>query len=74
MLVKKVFEEDNNDVYFMEIMEDKIVINNNYKGILIYDSTFNLVKKIDLFEGFFVDFTIKGKKGRGCKKSCVYGN
>ena len=63
MLVKDIFEEDKNDIYFLEIVGDKVVINDNYKGILIFDDRFNLVKKIDIFEEIIVDFTIKGKNG-----------
>ena len=58
-----VLEADDNDVYFMDIINDKIVMNDNYHGILVYDENFQLIKKIELFHDFIVDFALKGKDG-----------
>ena len=32
----------NNDIYFMEVVEEKIIINDNYDGVLILDSDLNI--------------------------------
>lgn len=53
----------NNDIYFMEIALDKIVINDNYDGILILDREFNIVKTIKLFDDIVIDTSfVKGKE------------
>lgn len=47
-----IFEKiDNNDIYFIEIVSNVVVINDNYGGIQILDDKFNIIKKIELFEG-----------------------
>jgi len=45
MLVKiKEFVQRDNDVYFFQTVSDKIIINDNYVGLLILDSDLNLIK------------------------------
>jgi len=45
MLVKiKEFVQRDNDVYFFKPVSDKIIINDNYVGLLILDSDLNLIK------------------------------
>lgn len=39
-----------NDVYFMEIVGKKIVVNDNYNGIMIFDNNLKLIKKLFLIE------------------------
>lgn len=39
-----------NDVYFIQVVGNKIVINNNYEGIIVYDYGINKIKEIQLFE------------------------
>lgn len=45
----------NNDIYFIEIVQDKIIINDNYDGIIILDSQFNIIKKIKLLDDMVID-------------------
>ena len=49
MEVKNV-ELLNNDAYFMEIVNNMIVVNDNYKGLIIFDSELRLIEKIELIE------------------------
>lgn len=49
----------NNDVYFLEIVKDRILINDNYNGILIYDYNLKLIKKIFLFDQMVISSSIK---------------
>lgn len=46
----KTKEFEKNDIYFMEVLSDKIIINDNYDGILILDNNLNLIKKLNIFE------------------------
>jgi len=51
MIIKtKEFNQNNNDVYFIEILSDKIIINDNYNGILILDNNLELIKRLEVFE------------------------
>lgn len=51
----------NNDIYFMQVVSDKIVINDNYEGILILDSGLNTIKSIKLLDDLVIDISfIKG--------------
>lgn len=53
MLIKtKEFKQ--NDIYFMEVLSDKIIINDNYDGILILDNNLDLIKRLNIFEGITV--------------------
>lgn len=45
----------NNDIYFMETIQDKIIINDNYCGVFILDSDFNIIKNIHTFEDMVID-------------------
>lgn len=47
----KEFVQDNNDMYFLEIVADKIVVNDNYSGVLILDRNLNVLKSLPLIEG-----------------------
>lgn len=54
---------EGNDIYFLEVLGDKIVVNDNYSGLLIYDSELNLLQEIKLMDGFVIEsFFRKGKK------------
>ena len=35
----------NNDIYFIETVQDKIIINDNYEGVIILDSHLDIIKK-----------------------------
>lgn len=61
MLIDTIEIQDN-DVYFLEAVNDKIVINDNYNGILIFDSTFNLLKKIYLINDLIIYFSYKNEE------------
>ncbi len=50
----KEVEFYDNDVYFLAIVNNRIVVNNNYKGILILDVELNLKKDIDITSGFII--------------------
>lgn len=53
MLIKtKEFKQS--DIYFMEVLSDKIIINDNYDGILILDNNLDLIKRLNIFEGITV--------------------
>lgn len=54
LISKKEFKQNDNDIYFMEVVLDKIVVNDNYEGILIFDDNLNLVKKLKLLEDMIV--------------------
>ena len=38
----------NNDIYFMEIIGKRVVINNDYNGVMILDDHLQLIKKLFL--------------------------
>ena len=40
----------NNDAYFMEIVNNMIVVNDNYKELIIFNSELRQIKKIELIE------------------------
>lgn len=44
----------NNDIYFMEVVSDKIIINDNYDGVLILDSELNIIKRIKLLDDLMI--------------------
>ena len=45
--MNKILKE--NDTYFLQVVKDKIIINDNYEGIIIYDDNLNVVSKIKTF-------------------------
>lgn len=50
MLIKeKELNMKDDDIYFLEVVSDKIVINDNYKGIQIIDKNLNIIKKLEIF-------------------------
>jgi hypothetical protein len=50
MIIKtKNYSQNDNDIYFLDVVYDKIVVNDNYDGIQILDSNLNLIKKIKIF-------------------------
>lgn len=44
----------DNDIYFMEVVEDRIVVNDNYCGLLLLNSKLEQVGKIDIFDGLTI--------------------
>lgn len=53
MKIEKIYS--NNDIYFIEIVQDKIIINDNYEGVIILDGQLNIVKKFELLDDMVVD-------------------
>ena len=51
---KKVLRVQNNDIYFLEKVADMIVINDNYKGILVYNNQLEKMDHIDLLENLMI--------------------
>lgn len=49
----------DNDIYFIETVQDKIIINDNYEGVIILDSCFNVVKKLKLFDDMVIDTSFR---------------
>jgi hypothetical protein len=52
-------EFTGNDIYFMEVVGDKIIINDNYKGIYILDNDLNVEKNIKLLDDMIIDTSFK---------------
>lgn len=44
----------NNDVYFMETMEDIILINNNYSGLIFFNSNLEQIGKVEIIENLSI--------------------
>lgn len=53
-LSKKITD---NNVYFMEIVSDQIIINNNYEGVIILDSDLKIVKEINIMDNLVIDLS-----------------
>lgn len=53
----------NNDVYFMEVLEDIVVINDNYCGFLLFNSNLEQICRVKIFEGLSIYSSFKhGRK------------
>ncbi|MCQ2019381.1 hypothetical protein [Clostridium butyricum] len=44
--MEKIIE--GKDIYFMDIVQDKIIVNDNYEGILVFDTKLNLLKQMKI--------------------------
>lgn len=53
MNVSKWFTD--NDTYFIEIVSDKIIINENYEGVLILDHDLNIIKELKIISGMSIE-------------------
>ena len=49
----------DNDLYFLEVIGDRIIINDNYEGVIILDKDFNELDKLRIFTDFVVDVSFK---------------
>lgn len=56
MKIQKEFFD--NDVYFLQTISDRILVNDNYNGILIYDFNLKLINKIFLFDQMVISSSI----------------
>lgn len=55
MLVKsKEFVLENNDTYFLEKIADKLIVNDNYTGVIIFNESLDIIKTLKLFEGITI--------------------
>jgi len=52
-------ELKGNDIYFLEIIGEKILVNDNYSGVLVYDRELNLLQTIKFMDGFLIEFSVK---------------
>ena len=50
---------NDNDLYFLEVVGGRIIINDNYKGVIILDEDFNELYKLSIFTDFAVDLSFK---------------
>lgn len=44
----------NNDIYFLNTMNSKLIINNDYKGIFVLDKELSVLKSIDIVPDFCI--------------------
>ena len=49
----------DNDLYFLEVIGDRIIINDNYEGAIILYTDFNELCKLRIFTDFVVDISFK---------------
>lgn len=45
---------NGNDIYYLQVIGDRIIINDNYEGIIIFDYKINMLKKIKIYEGIYI--------------------
>ena len=48
-------ELTDNDVYFIAVVQDKIIVNDNYDGILIFNHDLEVIKRCRLFNDMVID-------------------
>lgn len=44
----------DNDVYFMEVLKDMILINNNYSGLILFNSNLEQICRLEVIEGLSI--------------------
>lgn len=47
-------EFENNDVYFMEVLKDMILINYNYSGLILFNNNLEQIHKLEVIEGLLI--------------------
>jgi hypothetical protein len=57
--VKVVRDFTGNDIYFMEVLSDKVVVNDGYEGLLVLDSRLKTVCKHRVMNGLMIDVAFK---------------
>lgn len=60
---RQIKEFTQNDIYFMEVLSDKIIINDNYNGILVFDKNLELIKKLEIFEDITIYYSFVNNIG-----------
>jgi hypothetical protein len=51
--LNEIFVE-NNDIYVLECHQKRVIVNNNYSGIKLYNMNLELQSKIDIFEDIII--------------------
>lgn len=59
MIISNVKKWNGNDIYFMETLNSRLLINDNYEGVLILDNKLELLKKIKIYKGLIIERAIK---------------
>lgn len=59
MFISKVKKQFRNDIYFMETINGRLLINYNYEGVLILDNELELLKKIKIYNGLVIERAVK---------------
>lgn len=59
ILLENKFLSQDNDIYFLEIIEGNVLINNNYNGLLLMDHNFNVLKKYETDYDLIIDSCMK---------------
>ena len=57
--MKNTVKFQGNDIYFFEVINNKIIINDNYQGVLILNNEFEIIKNIYLMEDLIIDVCFK---------------
>ncbi len=56
-----ILKNFNNNIYFLDVISNKIIINDNYDGIIILDELLNEIKNIKLIDQLIIETSfIKG--------------
>ena len=45
---------NGNDIYYLQVIGDRIIINDNYEVIIIFDYKINLLRRIKIYEGICI--------------------
>lgn len=59
MVISNVKKQHGNDIYFMETINGRVLINNNYVGVLILNNELQLLKKISICKGLIIERAVK---------------
>ena len=59
----------DNDVYFMEVLKDMILINNNYSGLILFNSNLEEVCRLEVIEDLSIYSSYIHEKSANKKSS-----
>ena len=59
ILLENKFLLQDNDIYFWQIIEGNVLINDNYNGLLLMDHNFNVLKKYETDHDLIIDSCMK---------------
>ena len=54
----RIYRKQIGELYFLEITPDYVVINDEYRGLVVLNHNFELVRSVSLCEGVLVDQAI----------------